>query len=90
VPKVLASREIAARTKPRFIDEKPERPQTVEGMRRLARAIAARSGPRFITIPPQRGGSKVHYTEDQLTTMRGGLTAEEYRLKFISKWRCDA
>ena len=55
-------------------------------MGKLARAIAARSEPRFITIPPQRGGSKVHFTEEQLTAMRGGLTVEEYRWKTIRKW----
>ena len=26
------------------------------------------------------------FTEAELTAMRGGLTAEEYRLKFIRKW----
>jgi hypothetical protein len=82
---VKLAHEIATRTKPRFIDENPKRPQTLEGMRKLARAIAARSAPRFITIPPERGGSKVHYTEEQLTLMRGGLTAEEYRMKTIRK-----
>ena len=80
--KALA-REIAARTKPRFIDTNPERPQTLEGMRKLGRAIAARSEPRFIAIPPRRVGSKVPFTEEQLTAMRGGLTAEEYRWKTI-------
>jgi hypothetical protein len=53
-------------------------------MRKLARAIAARSDPRFITVPPQRGGSKVHFTEEQLTVMRGGLTVEEYRQKTMA------
>jgi hypothetical protein len=71
---------IAARTEPRFIDTNPKRrPQTIEGMRKLARAIAARSEPRFIEIPRERGGGKVHFTEEQLTGMRGGLTVEEYR-----------
>ena len=55
-------------------------------MRKLARAIAARTKPRFITIPPKRGGGKVHYTEEQLTAMRGGLTVEEYRRKTVRKW----
>lgn len=32
------------------------------------------------------GGGRVHYTEEQLTAMRGGLTAEEYRWKMIRKW----
>jgi hypothetical protein len=36
-------------------------------MGKIARAIAARSEPRFVVIPPQRGGSKVHFTEEQLT-----------------------
>jgi hypothetical protein len=55
-------------------------------MRKLARAIAARTEPRFITIPPQRGGSRVHYTEEQLAAMRGGLTVERYRLRIIRKF----
>jgi hypothetical protein len=53
----------------------------------LARAIAARSKPRFIEIPRERGGGKVPFTEEQLTEMRGGLTAEEYRGKLIKKRR---
>ena len=81
--RVKLAREIATRTRPRFIDT--TRPQTVEGMRKLARAIAARSQPRLISIPPQRGGGKVHFTEEQLAVMRGGLTVEEYRLKLIRK-----
>jgi len=43
--------------------------------------------PRFIAIPPRRVGSKVPFTEEQLTAMRGGLTAEEYRWKTIRKWQ---
>src|SRR5262249_20350248 len=84
--KALA-REIAARTKPRFIDTNPERPQTLEGMRKLGRAIAARSEPRVIAIPPRRVGSKVPFTEEQLTAMRGGLTAEEYRWRIERGYR---
>jgi hypothetical protein len=38
--------------------------------------IAARSTPRFIEIPHERGGGKVPFTEEQLTGLRGGLTAE--------------
>jgi hypothetical protein len=53
----------------------------------LAREIAARTPPRFITIPRERGGGKIHYTEEQLTVMRGGLTAEQYRWKTIRKSR---
>ena len=50
------------RTNPRFID--------TSTIRKLARTIVARSEPRFIVIPPQRGGGKVHFTQDQLTAMR--------------------
>ena len=49
----------------------------------LARAIAARTKPRFIEIPRKRGGGKVPFTEEQLSEIRGGLTAEEYRWKLI-------
>jgi hypothetical protein len=52
----------------------------------LARARAARTKPRFIEIPRERGGGKVPFTEEQLTEMRGGLTAEEYRWKLIREW----
>ena len=50
---------------------------------KLAREIAARTKPRFIEIPRERGGVRVPFTEEQLTVMRGGLTAEEYRWKLI-------
>jgi len=69
--RVKLAREIVARTEPRFVDENPKRPQTVEGMRKLARAIAVRTEPRFITIPPTRGGGLVRFTEEQLTARRG-------------------
>jgi hypothetical protein len=52
----------------------------------LAREIAARTKPRFIEIPRERGGAKVPFTDEQLTAMRGGLTAEEYRWKLIREW----
>ena len=52
----------------------------------LAREIAARAKPRFIEIPRERGGGKVPFTEEQLTAMRGGLTAEEYRAYIIRKF----
>jgi hypothetical protein len=52
----------------------------------LARQIAARTKPRFIEIPRERGGGKVPFTEEQLTAIRGGLTAEEYRWKLIREW----
>ena len=70
--RVKLAREIAARTEPRFIEIKPE-------PRRKVRAT-------FIEIPPQRGGGRVPFTEAELTVMRGGLTAEEYRWKLIRKW----
>ncbi len=54
---------------------------------KLAREIAARTKPRFIEIPRERGGVRVPFTEEQLTAMRGGLTAEEYRWKLIREWR---
>jgi hypothetical protein len=53
---------------------------------KLAREIAARTKPRFIEIPRERGGGKVPFTEEQLTAMRGGLTAEEYRWKLIREF----
>jgi hypothetical protein len=37
------ARAIAARTKSRFVDTNADRPQTLEGMRKLARATAASS-----------------------------------------------
>ena len=45
----------------------------------LAREIAARTKPRFTEIPRERGGGK----EEQLTEMRGGLTADEYRWRLV-------
>ena len=53
---------------------------------KLAREIAARTKPRFIEIKRERGGGRVPFTEEQLTAMRGGLTAEEYRWKLIREW----
>ena len=52
----------------------------------LAREIAARTKPRFIEIPRERGGGRVPFTEEQLSVMRGGLTAEEYRAYIIRKF----
>jgi hypothetical protein len=51
----------------------------------LARAIAARTKPRCIEIPRQRR-SKVPFTEEELSAIRGGLTVEEYRRRLIRKW----
>ena len=52
----------------------------------LAREIAARTKPRFIEIPRERGGGKVAFTEEQLTDIRGGMTAEEYRWKLMRQY----
>jgi hypothetical protein len=52
---------------------------------KLAREIAARSKPRFIEIPRERR-SGVPFTEERLTAIRGGLTAEEYRWKLIREF----
>ena len=51
----------------------------------LARAIAARTKPGFIEIPREKRNT-VPFTEEQLTQMRGGLTAEEYRWKLIRQY----
>jgi hypothetical protein len=64
-------------TKPRFIEIKPE-------PRRKVRIRAS-----FIEIPRQRGGGRVPFAKAELTAMRGGLTAEEYRWKTIRKWLRD-
>jgi hypothetical protein len=77
--KTLA-REIAARTKPRFIDTNP----SPTDRKALARAIAASSKPRFLSIPRERPG-RLRFTEDELLTMRDGLSAEEYRRRLIRK-----
>ena len=53
---------------------------------KLAREIAARTKPRFIEIPRERGGVRVAFADEQLTAMRGGLTAEEYRWKLIREF----
>jgi hypothetical protein len=83
--RVKLAREIAPRIKPSFIGTNTVRPQTVEGIRKLARAIAARTEPRFIVVPREIRGAKVPFTEEQLAFMRGWLTAEEYRRKLIRK-----
>ena len=56
----------------------------------LAREIAARTKPRFIEIRRERGGGKVPFTEEQLTTIRGGLTVEEYRWRLIREFGVQA
>jgi hypothetical protein len=52
---------------------------------RLAREIAARTKPRFIEIRREKR-TGVPFTEEQLTAIRGELTAEEYRWKLIREW----
>jgi hypothetical protein len=52
---------------------------------KLAREIAARTKPRFIEIPRERRKS-ITYTEEQITAMRGVLTADEYRVRFWREW----
>jgi hypothetical protein len=74
--RVKLAREIAARTEPRFIEIKPERRSKLRRTNNLV----------FIEIPRERGGGRVPFTEEQLTAMRGGLSAEEYRWKLIRKW----
>ena len=51
----------------------------------VARERAARTTPRFIEIPREKRKT-VPFTKEQLTTIRGGLTAEEYRRKLIRDW----
>ena len=53
---------------------------------KLAREIAARIKPSFIEIPRERGGTRVPFTEEELNSIRGGLTAEEYRGKLIREF----
>jgi hypothetical protein len=40
----------------------------------------------FIEIPLEHGGSKVHYTEEQLTALCGGLAVEEHRWKLVRRY----
>ena len=69
--KALA-REIAARSKPRFIEIKPE-PRS---------KVSRPSSRRFMGIPRERR-SGVRFTEEEWTAIRGGRTAEEYRWHLI-------
>jgi hypothetical protein len=88
--KALA-REIAARSKPRFISI-PREPKSgavrnkdlPEDRIERARVLAARTKARFIEIPRERNG--VPLTEEELTRMRGGMNAEEYRFHLIQKF----
>jgi hypothetical protein len=72
--------EIAARSKPRFIDTNP----APIDRKMLARVIAAQSKPRFVTIERERPG-RVHFTEDELEALRNGLSAEQHRRRLIRK-----
>jgi hypothetical protein len=82
--KALA-REIAARSKPRFISiprEPKSKPRTdipADPLAR-ARAIAKASPPRFIESERER-------YDGTMRAKRGGLTAEEYRRLIIEKSR---
>jgi hypothetical protein len=66
--KEALAREIDARTKPRLIEIKPE------PRRKLTR--------QFLEIPKERRNG-VPFTEEELYALRGGRTAEEYRLFLI-------
>jgi len=81
--RVKLAREIAARTKPRFIDTTA---REAKDLKALAREIAARTPTRCVTIHRHRGGSPV-FTEEELTARRDGLSAEEYRWRLIRKGR---
>jgi hypothetical protein len=71
--KALA-REIAGRSTPRFIEIKPE----------LRNKVSRPSSRRFVEIARERR-SGVPFTEEELTAIRGGLSAEEYRRRVIRK-----
>ena len=84
--KALA-REIAARTKPRFIQIPKEpktkvRPDLPRDLKVRARAIAKATPPRFID------GERERY-DGTMRAKRGGLTADEYRRLLIEKSRCE-
>ena len=82
--RVKHARDIAARTKPRFIDTTAR--EATRDLKALAREIAARTPTRCVTIHRHRGGSPV-FSEAELTVRRDGLTAEEYRWRLIRKGR---
>ena len=52
----------------------------------LTVSVAAYGRTSFVEIPRQRGGGRVPLTEAEFTAMRGGLTAEQYRWKFIREF----
>jgi hypothetical protein len=74
--RIKLAREIAARSKPRFIEIEPERRTK---LRRTNDWL-------FIDIERERGGGRVPFTEEQSEAMRGGLTVEQYRWKTVRKW----
>ena len=80
--KALA-REIAARSKPRFI-EIPKEPKTKatpnlpRDLKVRARAIAKATPPRFIAVERER-------YDGTMRAKRGGLTADEYRRLLIER-----
>src|SRR4029079_7131659 len=82
--RVKLAREIAARTKPRFIEPIPSR-----WTAKCWRIIAARSKPRFVTIERERPG-RVHFTEDELQAIRTGLSAEKHRRPIVHRRRHNA
>jgi hypothetical protein len=69
--KALA-RAIAARSKPRFIEIKPE-PRS---------KVSRSSSGRLVEIPRERRKG-MPFTEEELTAIRGGRAAEEYRWHLI-------
>ena len=78
------AREIAARSKPRFISIPREpkskaRPDLPRDLKVRARVIAAASPARFIESPLER-------YDGTMRAKRGGLTAEQYRRLLIEKW----
>jgi hypothetical protein len=78
------AREIATRTKPRFIfiPQEPKskaRPDLPRDLKVRARVIAAASPARFIESPLER-------YDGTMRAKRGGLTAEQYRRLLIEKW----
>ena len=65
------AREIAAGSKPRFIEIEPERRTT----------LRQTNGWLFVKAPRERGGGRCPSRKPKLTAMRGGLTVADYRWK---------
>jgi hypothetical protein len=68
----------------KFVVSKVEAVQKLIDMRWRVR-LPPRTPPRLIEIPRERGGGKVHYTEEQLAAMRSGRTVEEYRRETVGE-----